>query len=117
MGNLENKRELILFGACLASKEIRDRLTSADFVDNDLASCFEEMQNVTSGKIKGEDMRFLPSFMESLRCPNMGNALDGIEAAVKSYSRMKRIQRVCQLGGFAKTDQDIEQFKRQVEMI
>ena len=117
MGNLVKHRELILFGCCLADKEIRDRLTSADFVDNQLASCLEEIQNVTNGKTNKEDMRFLPSLMDSLECPNMGKAIEGIEAAVKAYSRMKRIQRACQLAAFAKTEQDIEQFKRQVEMI
>ncbi|MCH9776446.1 MAG: hypothetical protein K0U90_08435 [Planctomycetes bacterium] len=95
MNDIVSKRELMAFGAYLADTDgangIRDRLTSSDFIDNDLVKCIEEMENVTSGKTKKEDMRFLPFLLESLRCSNGGKAIDGIEQTTKKqkYSGYK----------------------------
>lgn len=121
MNNMVSKRELILFGAFLADTDgtygIRERLTSADFVDNELAKCIEEIQGVINGSIQKEDMRFLPSFLESLKCPDGGKAIDGIEQAVKNYARFKQLKKVCLAGGLAKTEEEIELFKKQAQTI
>lgn len=121
MIDMEMKRELMAFGAYLADTDgiygIRDRLTSADFIDNDLAKCIEEMENVTSGKTRKEDMRFLPFLLESLRCPNGGKAIDGIEQAVKSNAETKRFKKLCFRGALASSSDDINRIKKQFQTV
>ncbi|WP_298860935.1 hypothetical protein [uncultured Gimesia sp.] len=118
MIDTELKRELMLFGACLADAGgILDKVSSADFIDNDLAKCIEEMKNVKSGKTMKSDMRFLPSLLESLRCPNEGKAIDGIEQAVKSNAETKRFKKLCFRGAMASSSDDINRIKRQFQTV
>lgn len=77
-----------LFGAYLASEAFREEVSSADFVDNDLAKCVEEIEGVTSGRIGKEEMRYLPVLMETLQCPDGGKAIDGMVQTAKAHRRM-----------------------------
>ncbi len=116
MTDTEMKRELILFGAYLADAGgIRSRLTSNDFVDNDIAACIEEIEGVRSGRVQEQYTRFLPALLNSLDCPNGGTAIEGIEQAVKSHTEYKRIRKLCRLGALSSNPEDLERIKKQFQ--
>jgi|GEM_PF-2548424 len=107
-------RELMLFGAYLADAgDIRSRINSSHFVENDIAACIEEIEGVTSGRIQQQNTRFLPFLLDSLECPNGGNAIDGIEQAVKANTEYRRMRKLCQQGAFSKNREDLERITRQ----
>ena len=107
---ISRDRELIAFGAYLASEAFREELSSADFTDNDLAKCVEEMEGVTSGTVTKEEMRYLPFLMETLRCPNGVKAIDGIAMTVKAHRRMVEANNLGRRLQWARPD-EIEQLK------
>ena len=119
MIDTELKRELMLFGAYLADADgtcgIRSRLTSNDFVDNDIAACIEEIEGVRSGRVQKENTRFLPSFMADLDCSSGANAIDGIEQTVKANAEYKRLRKFCRLGALSTSPEDLERIRKQFQ--
>ena len=116
MIDTEMKRELMLFGAYLADAGgIRSRLTSNEFVNNDIAACIEELEAVASGSKQQQETRFLPSLLDKLECPSGGDAIERIEQAVKSNAEYKRIRRLCRLGALSTNPADLERIKKQFQ--
>tara|TARA_R110002126_G_scaffold271292_2_gene415186 strand:- start:218 stop:574 length:357 start_codon:yes stop_codon:yes gene_type:complete len=116
MIDTELKRELMLFGAYLADAGgIRSRLTSNDFVDNDIAACIEELEAVASGRKQQHETRFLPAFLKSLEVSNGGDAIEGVEQTVKANAEYKRLRKYCRLGALSSSPEDLERIKKQFQ--
>lgn len=111
MENVALKREWMLFGAV---SQGREGVTSADFVNNELAKCVEEVERYKAGEIKKEDIRFVPALLESLNCPNGEKLLDGIEKAVKANRRMVEANKIGKRLQSAVNVDEIEQLKERV---
>lgn len=110
--------EWLLFGAYLGDKDnqygIRERVSSSDFTDKEIVALVKEIEDVTNGIIKPEEMTLLPSLLNSLNCPTGVKAMDGIEQAVKEKTEVNRFNKLYWMSGFVKTKSDIEQAVTQV---
>ncbi len=121
MNYIPFKRELMISGAYLIDSDnyygIRDRISGDDFITEILANVIGEVEGHKRGEINREDLRHLPFLMDSLRCPNGGKAIDGIEEAVKEYSRAKRLYKTCLMSSWATKNEDVESIKEKVRVI
>ena len=103
------KLEYMLFGAYLLDcGGIRERVTSADFENDEIAACVQEIEQHTSGVLNNADVRKVPAFLEKLKCSTVGRAINAIEKAVKANRRRKQIGLVCRKIQSAQSDDERE---------
>lgn len=117
MNNRAIEREEQLFGAYVASAEIRKEVSSEDFTVNRIRLAAKEIEDFEAGKITKEKMIYLPFLMESLRLPNGAKYIDGLIATVKGYTRAKRLNKVCLMSSWATKNEDVETIKEKVRQI
>ena len=114
MNNRVIQREEQLFGAYVASADIRKEVSSDDFTVNRLREGAKEIEDFEAGKITRNQMVALPFLVESLQIPDGVKYIDGLISAVKSHALSKRAYQAAVLGMLAKNPQQVESFKQKV---
>lgn len=112
--NRVEQTEVALFGAYVASAEVRQEITSDDFTVPRIRLAVKDIEKFEAGEIKKEGMVYLLALMDSLRLPHGVKFIDGLVAVVKSNTRSKRAREAAAYGWLAKTPQHIESFKQKV---
>lgn len=117
MNNRAIEREEQLFGAYVASAEVRKEVSSDDFTVNRIRLAAKDIEDYEAGRITKEQMIYLPALMESLRLPNGVKYIDGLISAVKGYTRAKKLNKVCLMSSWATKHEDVEAIKEKVSNI
>lgn len=117
MNNRAEERELQLFGAYVASAEVRKEVSSEDFTVNRLRLGVKEIEDIEAGKLARDKVVYLPFLMESLKFPNGAKYIDGLIATVKGYTRAKKLNKVCLMSSWATKTEDVESIKEKVRQV
>lgn len=111
------RRQLVLLGAAMASKEVREQLEPANFPDADVGNCIEEMQGHDAGTVETKSLRHVATLMSTLRVTSQGGKLlDALRDAVHLDGRAENLKRLAQLAQTQHLDspEAIEKLKKEI---
>jgi len=115
--NRVEQTEVALFGAYVASTEVRQEITSDDFTVPRIRLAVKDIEMYEAGEIKKEGMVYLLALMDSLRLPHGVKFVDGLVAKTKENALKKRAYQAAVLGMLAKNPKQVEDFKQKVSQI
>jgi len=112
--NRVEQTEVALFGAYVASAEVRTEINSDDFTVPRIRLAVKDIEDYEAGKIKKEGMIYLLTLMDSLRLPQGVKFIEGLIAKTKEYTRTRQAYKLGMSMAFASTDKEVELFKQKV---
>lgn len=114
------RRQLVLLGAAMASKEVRQALESANFPDASIGNCVKEMQDFDDGFVAATDLRHVAATMTTLGVTSTGGKLlDALREAVHLDGRSENLKRLAHIAqtSLLNSTEAIDKLKEQISNV